>query len=709
MPISVADSSRDGANELEIAGNPHGSHTSQSTRLACARGREDAKRAERSSFRWRIRRFHSDWAAVPVGERARGADSGVGAGVRIEGVGEEQPSEEGEDEVLGLGAGLPPQNDQNQTAQGMRKDKDGARRGGCSARRGGPQSQFGRVGAGERMSPESPGWVYSANPKSTSEAEWKNQSVGDRNSLASIRRSRRLYAMLGLSIALVARMLFKVTAHRRKTLTSRPLPLPSLPGMMCNAIYTSILLGTLFFSTRQPLNCLGSRLRRFGDLYRYRQRPLHMLARVERAIEACEEVLKLAKTNCARNYSELTDGTRRFLEAKLSVSKIQTQLLETRGVTTWEEFVEYLHDVRETMRNISQCAKKVKEVRRSTLLTIEAERQRQLSEGMKEVCEIHETVLLHARQLVVLNWQLLAIHPTTYQWCSSNFKFFSSLWKVQIRPQGVEIPSVSAGLPMNREGGVARALARKTSLAESPRRRVKIHTQITSPSAGGAGQSGVPMGTACAPHHDAVFGKDTMCNIISTSILFGVLSLLPGNRYIALGLVSVALIIYAANRQRPSCKLSRVERKIQACEETLKLAKTNCARSYLELMDGTRQLLEAELSASKIQTQLLETRSVTNWEEFVEYLSDLWEIMQNISQCAKKVKEVRRSTLLAIESERQRQLSEGIKEVCEIHETVICSPAAARPTTRPATRRLGLAATRNTSYEISMWDDLQCE
>jgi hypothetical protein len=33
---------------------------------------------------------------------------------------------------------------------------------------------------------------------------------------------------------------------------------------------------------------------------------------------------------------------------------------------------------------------------------------------------------------------------------------------------------------------------------------------------------------------------------------------------------------------------------------------------------------------------------------------------------------------LAIEAERQRQLSEGIKEVCEIHETVICSPAAAR-------------------------------
>jgi hypothetical protein len=34
-------------------------------------------------------------------------------------VGEEQLGEEGEGEVLGVGAGLPPQNDQNQTARGM--------------------------------------------------------------------------------------------------------------------------------------------------------------------------------------------------------------------------------------------------------------------------------------------------------------------------------------------------------------------------------------------------------------------------------------------------------------------------------------------------------------------------------------------------------------------------------------------------------------
>jgi hypothetical protein len=70
------------------------------------------------------------------------------------------------------------------------------------------------------------------------------------------------------------------------------------------------------------------------------------------------------------------------------------------------------------------------------------------------------------------------------------------------------------------------------------------------------------------------------------------LSFLPGNRYIALGLVCAALVIYTANRQRPLHMLARVERAIEACEEGLKLAKTNCARNYLELTYGTRRLLE---------------------------------------------------------------------------------------------------------------------
>ncbi|KAJ7876446.1 hypothetical protein B0H14DRAFT_3130398 [Mycena olivaceomarginata] len=182
-----------------------------------------------------------------------------------------------------------------------------------------------------------------------------------------------------------------------------------------------------------------------------------------------------------------------------------------------------------------------------------------------------------------------------------------------------------------------------------------------------------------------------MCDAASTaSIIFGALSLLPGNRYILGALVSAGLIIYIANHQRLSHKLGRIERAIEACEETLKHAKSNCARNHVELMDRTRRLLEAKLSASKIQTQLLETRSVTTWEELVEYLQNLRDNVQNINQCAKDVKEIRRSTLLTIEAERQREFFEGIKELREIHDTVIS--ASARHT-QMATRRFDSIAT----------------
>jgi hypothetical protein len=56
----------------------------------------------------------------------------------------------------------------------------------------------------------------------------------------------------------------------------------------------------------------------------------------------------------------------------------------------------------------------------------------------------------------------------------------------------------------------------------------------------------------------------------------------------------------------------------------------------------------AKLSASKIETRLLETHSVTTWEEFVEYLQNLRDIVQNINQCAKDVKKIQRSTLVGI-------------------------------------------------------------
>ncbi|KAJ7787603.1 hypothetical protein B0H14DRAFT_2952517 [Mycena olivaceomarginata] len=178
-----------------------------------------------------------------------------------------------------------------------------------------------------------------------------------------------------------------------------------------------------------------------------------------------------------------------------------------------------------------------------------------------------------------------------------------------------------------------------------------------------------------------------MCDAASTtSIIFGALSLLPGNRYILWVLVCAGLTIYTVHRQRPTHKLGRVERAIDSCEEILKYAKSNCARNHVKLTDRGA----AKLSASKIQSRLLEAHSVATWEELVEYLQNLRDIVQNINQCAKDVKEIQRSTLLTIEAERQREFFEGIKELREIHDTVIS--ASARHT-QTVTRRFESIAT----------------
>ncbi|KAJ7896929.1 hypothetical protein B0H13DRAFT_1884803 [Mycena leptocephala] len=159
-----------------------------------------------------------------------------------------------------------------------------------------------------------------------------------------------------------------------------------------------------------------------------------------------------------------------------------------------------------------------------------------------------------------------------------------------------------------------------------------------------------------------------MCDI-SASIIFWALSPIPGFRYIGLSLVVTSFIIYAANCQRPSYKLSQLEDKIKIVEEMLKHAREKCARDHVELTNEARRLLEAKLSVSKIQSRLLKTRNDTTWKK---YLQSLRGIMQSIDECAKKVKKIQTSTLLTIQTEHQRQLSEGIKEFREVADAVIC-------------------------------------
>ncbi|KAJ7366190.1 hypothetical protein DFH08DRAFT_797193 [Mycena albidolilacea] len=131
------------------------------------------------------------------------------------------------------------------------------------------------------------------------------------------------------------------------------------------------------------------------------QHPSHKLGRVERKIKACKEILKHEKANYPRNLGKWMDRTRRLLEARLAASKIQSRLLETLRVSTSEELVKYLRDMKETMQNVNQSAKDAKEIRRTTLtiqlknfqLTIEAECQCEFFEGIKELHDIHDTAI----------------------------------------------------------------------------------------------------------------------------------------------------------------------------------------------------------------------------------------------------------------------------------------------------------------------------
>ncbi|KAJ7660422.1 hypothetical protein B0H14DRAFT_3910268 [Mycena olivaceomarginata] len=131
-----------------------------------------------------------------------------------------------------------------------------------------------------------------------------------------------------------------------------------------------------------------------GIIHRYtanRQTPLYKLGQVEDAIIATEKI-QHATANSARDQIKWLEYGKRLFDAKLWVSKIQTRLLEARSVKTWGE---YLEKVKGILQSIDECAKEVKDIQTSILLTIEAERQRQLCEGIKEVREtIYATIVL---------------------------------------------------------------------------------------------------------------------------------------------------------------------------------------------------------------------------------------------------------------------------------------------------------------------------
>ncbi|KAJ7353223.1 hypothetical protein DFH08DRAFT_1077472, partial [Mycena albidolilacea] len=156
------------------------------------------------------------------------------------------------------------------------------------------------------------------------------------------------------------------------------------------------------------------------------------------------------------------------------------------------------------------------------------------------------------------------------------------------------------------------------------------------------------------------------------SMILPGLALVAGNTfpYTLLGIGAASLTVYAANCQTPSYKLGRVEDAIIATEKIRQHAEANGARDQVKWLEYGKRLLDAKLSVSKIQTRLLEARSVTTWGEYLEKVKA---ILQSTNECAKEVKDIQTSILLTIEAERQRQLCEGIKEVRKTIDATIYS------------------------------------
>ncbi|KAJ7159269.1 hypothetical protein C8R43DRAFT_1124480 [Mycena crocata] len=137
--------------------------------------------------------------------------------------------------------------------------------------------------------------------------------------------------------------------------------------------------------------------------------------------------------------------------------------------------------------------------------------------------------------------------------------------------------------------------------------------------------------------------------------------------YISIGLTSAYLIIYAVHSLCPVKMLRRLENAIKTTEEDMGRAKVECMREHVELMDGARRLFEVKLSASKIQTKMFEARKQTG----KKYVQEIRGIMQDIYKCAKDVKDIQTATLLTIEAERQRQLSENVKKSREAIDAIL--------------------------------------
>ncbi|KAJ7603214.1 hypothetical protein DFH06DRAFT_1350431 [Mycena polygramma] len=156
---------------------------------------------------------------------------------------------------------------------------------------------------------------------------------------------------------------------------------------------------------------------------------------------------------------------------------------------------------------------------------------------------------------------------------------------------------------------------------------------------------------------------DTIPNLKS-SLLLSVLALIPGAiwRYACI-VGSASLVIFIARHQGPARKFNILENAIKVTEKTLQHIKTmpTSASSHAEIIDAEWRFLQVKLSASKIQSRMLEMHDET-WKA---YLKSIRATLLAIRHCAAE---------LTIKEEHQRNLTKGIEESREVLSTVVPSP-----------------------------------
>ncbi|KAJ7812748.1 hypothetical protein B0H14DRAFT_2856215 [Mycena olivaceomarginata] len=138
------------------------------------------------------------------------------------------------------------------------------------------------------------------------------------------------------------------------------------------------------------------------------------------------------------------------------------------------------------------------------------------------------------------------------------------------------------------------------------------------------------------------------------------LSLIPTKdlRYGSLGVVLAYLALVAVHYIHPSTRLDRLNDTLKVTTDLLSRPDARCARNIFELHEIQRDLLQTMLSASKIQSDLLEARDVS-WNIYFQKTMEIW---RKLNQCEHQVQTIQALTLLTIESENQRRLAQDIKE-----------------------------------------------